>query len=333
MSVVDKTAWIEFLKKHPNAHILQDAAWGDLKSEFGWEVEHVIEGDVGAQVLFKSLPLGYTVAYIPRGPVAPQGWVSGQWGQFLEEVDGICQQKGAIFLKVEPDLWTGESAPAPAPPPGFRTSLQSIQPPRTITVDLTTDEDDILMRMKSKTRYNIRLAGRKEIEVTQSSRVEEFYELLSGTSDRADFGIHTLAYYQRILDLFEADGKCKIFTAKYKGQPLASVLVFARGQRAWYFYGASSREHRDRMPTYRVQWEAMRWAKERGCHSYDLWGVPDEDFETLEDHFLERHDGLWSVYRFKRGFGGELKRTRGPWDRVYKPMFYTLYRFWAGRGE
>jgi lipid II:glycine glycyltransferase (peptidoglycan interpeptide bridge formation enzyme) len=83
------------------------------------------------------------------------------------------------------------------------------------------------------------------------------------------------------------------------------------------------------MPTYLVQWEAMRWAKFQGCIAYDLWGVPDEDEPILEEHFLERHDGLWGVYRFKRGFGGELKRTDGPWDMVYNPPIYSLYQLYT----
>ena len=93
---------------------------------------------------------------------------------------------------------------------------------------------------------------------------------------------------------------------------------------SWYFYGASGNEHRDKMPTYLLQWEAMRWAKSLGCTTYDLWGVPDEDAEKLEAEFAERRDGLWSVYRFKRGFGGRLVRSVGAWDRVYAPLRYRL---------
>jgi lipid II:glycine glycyltransferase (peptidoglycan interpeptide bridge formation enzyme) len=106
-------------------------------------------------------------------------------------------------------------------------------------------------------------------------------------------------------------------------------MVFQYGDRSWYFYGASSDQHRELMPTYLVQWEAMRWAKARGCRTYDLWGVPDEDFDTLEEQFMSRNDGLWGVYRFKRGFGGQLLRASGPWDRVYNPALYALYKFRA----
>jgi lipid II:glycine glycyltransferase (peptidoglycan interpeptide bridge formation enzyme) len=82
------------------------------------------------------------------------------------------------------------------------------------------------------------------------------------------------------------------------------------------------------MPNYLLQWEAIRWAKSQGCCEYDLWGVPDVDLATLETNFTSRNDGLWGVYRFKRGFGGELKRSIGPWDRVYNPFLYRLYSVW-----
>ena len=119
--------------------------------------------------------------------------------------------------------------------------------------------------------------------------------------------------------------------AEYDKTPLAALMVFAREKRAWYFYGASSNEHRDYMPTYILQWEAMRWARAQGCTQYDLWGVPDADEETLEANFVGRNDGLWGVYRFKRGFGGRLVRAAGPWDRVYNPLLYRFYKLWMRR--
>jgi lipid II:glycine glycyltransferase (peptidoglycan interpeptide bridge formation enzyme) len=69
----------------------------------------------------------------------------------------------------------------------------------------------------------------------------------------------------------------------------------------------------------------MRWARSGGCQEYDLWGVPDEPETTLEASFETRHDGLWGVYRFKRGFGGELKRAVQALDLVFNPLLYQLY--------
>ncbi len=331
MKEVGQQIWNEYYHAHPQAHILQSPAWGELKSSYGWQIERVIEGQLGAQILFQALPLGFSVGYLPRGPISPGDSPPQhqQWQSFLNQIDRHCRRHRAIFLKMEPDVWRqGKSAETPWP--GFQVSSHAIQPPRTIVISLQESEEEILARMKSKTRYNIRLAKRKKVEVRKINRVQPFYDMLEGTADRADFGIHTPAYYRKAYELFQADDRCGIFLAEYQGLPLASIMVFISGTRSWYFYGASSERHRDRMPTYLVQWEAMRWAKQQGCLEYDLWGVPDACFNELEDQFLQRKDGLWGVYRFKRGFGGELRRTVGPWDRVYHPWLYRVYRIWGG---
>ncbi|NPA26538.1 MAG: peptidoglycan bridge formation glycyltransferase FemA/FemB family protein [Chloroflexi bacterium] len=319
--------WDAFLEQHPEAHLLQTSAWARLKTAFGWEATPFRTGESGALVLWRRLPLGFRLGYIPRGPVGP--WSDALWAA----VDAYARRRRAVFLKLEPDLWE-EEARARWPqghPPGFQPSPQSIQPPRTIIIDLRPSEAEILARMKQKTRYNIRLAARKGVTVRPWEDVDAFYRMLQETAQRDGFGIHPAAYYRRAYELFHPRGEAELLVAEWQGQPLAALMVFARGPRAWYFYGASTSQHRNKMPTYLLQWEAMRWAKARGCQWYDLWGIPDEDESTLEAEFLKRRGGLWGVYRFKRGFGGVVKRTAGPWDRVYLAPLYALYRTWAQR--
>lgn len=321
--------WDSFLTQFHNAHLLQSTAWGQLKSAFGWDAARVAAGDTGAQVLFRRLPLGLNLAYIPKGPVGSPS----EWEVLWPQVDDLCRQRRAVFLKVEPDIWQDEADAlwAGSPPPGFRHSPQDIQPLRTLLIDLRPDEDTILASMKQKTRYNIRLAARKEVVVRPSSDLETFSSMMDITGARAEFGVHTLEYYRRAYELFHPLGQCELLQAEYQAEPLAALMVFALGDRAWYLYGASSDKQRNRMSTYLLQWEAMRWAKARACGEYDLWGVPDCDQEQLEEKFTQRNDGLWGVYRFKRGFGGELRRGAGPWDRVYNPVLYAFYRWWMQR--
>ena len=338
MPELSSSEWDAFLELHPDAHLLQTSAWGALKSEFGWDVARILTGSgrsrdsFGAQILFRQLPLGMSVAYIPKGPVGidPQiHW--SDWDPLWSQVDSICRQRKSIFIKVEPDHWGSgdkDELSADISPQGFRRSEQSIQPMRTLLVNLQGDEDQILSRMKQKTRYNIRLALKKGVVIRSGADLETFYRLMALTGERDEFGVHSLAYYQRAYELFYTRGECELFIAEYQGEPLAGLMAFARGPRAWYFYGASSNDHRERMPTYLLQWEAMRWARSRGCTSYDLWGVPDLDEHALEAQFTNRRDGLWGVYRFKRGFGGQLSRASGPWDRVYHPVYYAFYRLW-----
>ena len=344
MPEVNSSDWDQFTAERPETHLLQTSAWGDLKSGFGWSAVRVVaapEGGTtlpfdpldqnltGAQVLFRRLPLGLSFAYIPKGPV----YGSSALERLLPELDKACRRRRAVFMKVEPDLWecAGATQEQITPPAGFRPTSHSIQPPRTLVVDLEGSEEQILNRMKQKTRYNIRLALKKGVVVRPSADLELFYKLMESTGERDQFGVHSRGYYQRTYELFHPRGECELLVAELDNQPLAALMLFARGRRAWYFYGASVEAHREAMPAYALQWEAMRWARAHGCRDYDLWGVPDAGEETLEANFTGRSDGLWGVYRFKRGFGGELRRAVGPWDRLYSPFFYQLYRLWMGR--
>src|SRR6185503_4784946 len=205
------------------------------------------------------------------------------------------------------------------------TSPHNIQPPRTIIIDIKGSEEEILARMKQKTRYNIRLAEKKGVTVRAGNDIESFHKMMLVTGVRDGFGVHSLEYYRRAYELFHPKQMGEILVAEYEGKPLAALFVARNGNRAYYLYGASTGEERNRMPTYLLQWEAMKWAKARGCEEYDLWGVPDEDEATLEANFETRQDGLWGVYRFKRGFGGQLKRAAQAIDRVYQPLAYRAY--------
>ena len=318
MPEITKIEWNEFLKEYPQTHLLQQSAWGEVKAVFGWHPVWVTVGDVGAQVLFRSLPLGFTLAYIPKGPIGKD------WQILWPEIDLACKTRNAVFLKVEQDSWEG--AGVDLSDHGFKPSIHAIQPLRTIMIDISGNEEEILKRMKQKTRYNIRLSGKKDIIVKESEDVSSFSNMMDVTGMRDEFGVHSQPYYQKVFNEFHPDGKVTMLIAEYHGKPLAGIMVFASGKRAWYFYGASTNEERNRMPTYLLQWKAMLWAKKQGCTEYDLWGVPDEELETLESEFNNQSKGLWGVYRFKRGFGGELKRADNPYDRVYKPLIYMAYK-------
>lgn len=318
------STWDEFVHAHPHGHILQTSAWGQLKSGFGWEAEMVRLGEQGALILFRRLPFGLRLAYIPRGPLAD--WNNSiAVGDLMTNLDELCRRRRAICLKWEPDLPDTPTVGDRLAALGFRPSPHTVQPRRTLVIDLSGAEADLLARMKQKTRYNIGLASKREVTVTTSADIEAFARLMTVTGQRDGFGIHSANYYQQAYQRFHPLGQCELFLAHYQGEALAGVMTFALGRRAWYLYGASSNKERNRMAPYLAQWEAIRWAKARGALTYDLWGVPDENAEVLESEFETRHDGLWGVYRFKRGWGGALVRTVGAWDRVYHAPLYQAY--------
>lgn len=301
-------------------HLLQTPAWGQLKARFGWQAETV----AGALMLFRRLPLGLTLAYIPR-----MCWPKPEaLRPVMTALESAARARRAVLVKIEPDLPDEPAHTETLAALGFRPSPQAVQPRRSLVLDLSGAEDDVLARMKQKTRYNVRLAMKKAVTARLAASpadVDAFNALMQATGERDRFGIHAPEYYRAAYELFTPAGQCALVLAEWQGKPLAGVMAFALGARAWYFYGASSDRERPRMAPYLAQWEAIRWARARGAQWYDLWGVPDGDEAALEAQFENRSDGLWGVYRFKRGWGGQLVRSIGAWDRALNPALYQLY--------
>lgn len=333
--------WDDFVAAHPHGSLLQTTAWARLKNNFGWSSQRVWlrqggQLQAGAQMLIKSVGFGLArVGYIPHGPLV--NWQDTQQVRVLfDQLDMAAYQRRVGFVKLEPLLWQDEPAAAHwdnvCQIYQLQTAVDTIQPPRTMLVDLRPSPDDILAAMKQKTRYNIRLAERKGVAVRLGTEADlpAFMQLMRITGERDGFGIHAPQYYRRAYEVF-APNDVALLLAEYEKRPLAAVMVFKNGPRAAYLYGASSSEERSRMPNYAVQWAAICWAKEHGCTTYDLWGVPDALLEELEAQFEQRSDGLWGVYRFKRGFGGLLRRTVGPADRVYNQRTHRLYQWRRNR--
>ena len=279
-------------------------------------------------MLFRHMPFGLVLAYIPKGPVGSLASSREARGvsstSFWEEIDRLCRDRRAAFLKVEPDEWAATQDEAP--PPGFRPGLQQIQPRRTLLVDISGDEAAILGRMKQKTRYNIRLAQKKGVLVNATGDLNTFHQLMQATGQRDAFGVHSLEYYRLAYDLFHSRGECEHFVATLDGEALGGLMVFARARAPGIFTALHPTCGAKLCQPTCFSGRRCAGRRGRGCTSYDLWGVPDADEQTLEAQFTQRSDGLWGVYRFKRGFGGQLCTARGPWDRVYRPVGYQIYR-------
>ena len=328
--------WDAFVAAHRHGSLLQTTRWARLKSRFGWTgyrvwLRQAGQLVAGAQLLFRSTAWGLVrMGYIPHGPLVD--WDNAEQVRvLLNQIDQAAYWHRAALVKMEPRVWedelSAESWRALCLEQGCLPDTDTIQPPRTAVIDLRPSEDNILAAMKQKTRYNIRLAAKKEVSVREGTLadVAAFNQLLRVTGQRDNFGVHAPEYYHAAYTLFAPD-HAALLLAEYAGRPLAGVMVFRHGRQAAYLYGASGNEERERMPAYAAQWAAMQWAKRQGCTSYDLWGVPDATPETLEANFTQHDNGLWGVYRFKRGLGGEIRRTVGAADRSYNAWVYRLYR-------
>jgi lipid II:glycine glycyltransferase (peptidoglycan interpeptide bridge formation enzyme) len=273
-----------------------------------------------ALILRRRLPrLGLGVLYVPKGPAldysdAPLARA------VLGELEAIAKRERAIFIKIDPDV-----TPPFIPPAkrgghrgGWRFSAEQVQFRNTVLLDLMPGEEELLAAMKPKTRYNIRLATKKGVSVRAGGiqDAETLYAMYAETARRDGFIIRPIEYYRDAWSSFMSADLAQPFVAEVRGEPVAGLVLFRFGAKAWFMHGMSRDLHRDKMPNHLLQWETIRWLKAQGCTVYDLWGAPDE---------LTESDPLWGVYRFKEGFGGKFTAHIGAWDFPASKLWYWVY--------
>jgi lipid II:glycine glycyltransferase (peptidoglycan interpeptide bridge formation enzyme) len=341
--------WNTLVASFGDPHILQTDEWGQVKARFGWEVIHRVWEERGsteaaALILQRTLPIaGFAarlrVMYVPKGPLL-RDWSDAELRRrVLDDLHTLARKQGAIFIKIDPDVPLGSGVPETAEATenplgaavitdlrarGWHFSAEQIQFRNTVWIDLTPSEEELLARMKQKTRYNIRLAARKGVTVRVGTEadIDLLYRIYVETSFRDGFTIRDEQYYRTVWSAFMKVGRqekmatAEPLIAEVNGEAIAAVIVFRFAGKAWFLYGMSRDISRQLMPNYLLQWEAMRLAKAAGCRVYDLWGAPDDFRES---------DPLWGVYRFKEGLGGIVVRTIGAWDYPVRPLYYRLY--------
>jgi len=179
--------------------------------------------------------------------------------------------------------------------------------------------------MHSKTRYNIRLAEKKGVEIREGKNIEWFWKLNEQTTKRDGFKSHGKVYYEKMLEMPISHQ----LTAFFDGRPIASHIYIAWNGRCTYLHGASSNEYRNVMAPYLLQWESIKFAKKFGNTEYDFWGVaaPKEHGKTFHIYSWDEQDSLSNVTRYKAGFGGEVISYPDAFEVVLKPVLYRLFRF------
>ncbi len=354
---INSTSWNQLIAELPGSHILQTWQWGSFKSQYGWEPIFCIWAGIGNEIrLFHATPLEalpvrgaalvlkrsisisgirlpFSVLYVPKGPLLSDWSDAGLRHQIIDDLSVLARKNRSISVKIDPDVITGYGEPGTPSTRelalgkeveghlhdnGWKSSKEQVQFRNTVLVDLKQTEDAILAGMKQKTRYNIRLAARKGVVIRRGGLedLEMLYQMYAETALRDNFIIREREYYLKAWRIFMDSQMAQPLIAQVDSKPVAALILFMFSGKAWYLHGMSSEAHREKMPNHLLQWEAIRHAKSSGCTFYDLWGAPDR---------FDENDPMWGVYRFKEGFGGQVARTIGAWDKPVRPLLYQFY--------
>ena len=356
---MESNSWNSVISNLPNPHFLQTYEWGQVKAKYGWEPLYAVwdvdgkwkvESDpnllstfhspvsaaliLKRQIIRNGFAARLSILYSPKGPLLD--WKNESLrNRVLNDLQSFAKKQGAIFLKMDPDVVLGTGIPrseedvpensgqvvmSELKRREWRYSSDQIQFRNTVLIGLDPSEEEMLARMKQKTRYNVRLAEKKgvSLRIGTMDDLPILYKMYAETSVRDGFVIRDEGYYKTVWELFmnSSEPTCEPLIAEVDNEPVAAIFVFYFAGCAYYVYGMSRDIHREKMPTYLLQWEAMKRAKAKGCTVYDLWGAPE---------VFDESDAMWGVYRFKEGLGGQVVRTLGAWDFAPSPLWYKMY--------
>lgn len=301
-------------------HPLQSSAWGEFRSTMGVKVVRLGEFDNeklvrGYQLTIHKLPMtSLTVGYFPKGPKPDR--------EMLSSLFDVGKKNHCIFIRLEPNTTKADSSALEMkklspqlsiPKKGFFTKFSFV-------LDLTPPEEELLKNMKEKTRYNIRLAARKGVTIQEDFSEKAFTEYLRltfETTKRQKFFAHNEAYHRTMWKILSSSGIAHLFTATYDNKTLVTWIVFLFNNVLYYPYGASSNENREVMASNLMMWEVIKWGKEHGAKSFDMWGALPPDADPK--------DPQMGFHRFKEGYGGVLTEFSGTIDFVIHPLLYQLY--------
>jgi len=307
-------------------HPIQTWAWGDFLKTQGHIVYRLGVFDEsklvsGYSINFHLIPhTKYTIGVLQRGPAID--------ADMLANIKNIGQKENAIFIKIEPDLIAKHVDPEGRttdinPLPEFNDLVISPKVaffPHSYIIDLTKSQDQLLADMHSKTRYNIRVANRHNVEVVEDNTdagFKKYLDLLWQTTRRQGFYLHSKAYHQKLWQTMKKTGLIHILLTTYQGKLLTAMMFFAIKDRFFYPYGASSDKHRNVMASTLTMWQATLLGKKLACTTFDMWGCLGPNAKASENGF--------GFHKFKQGFGGQLVQFVGTYDYVLNPNFYKIY--------
>ncbi len=311
--------WDDAAVRSPGGHVLQSAAWAGIREAQGWRPEFHRFGTrlPLALVLWRSLPGGQRLAYVPRGPIISD---PGQLGPAFDALARLARDRGAIFVKVDPEV-----DPAVADEPlrraGFRRA-PDIQPVlATLELGLAPDEDALLAGLDKDTRWSVRQAAKRGVSVRTASGepdLRAFYDLYAETAHRARFITRTWGYYRRIWGMLIEARHATVRLAERDGSVVAGALVWRCGDREVYQSAATNDAGRRAHAAYALLWRCIIEARRAGARRFDFGGIPVD--------VTRKDDPMHGPYVFKKGFGGTPRRFVGAYDAAPRQLVYRAYR-------
>lgn len=310
-----------FVQTHENGSFMQSRLWADVKAN--WISEGIISRDGSGSVrgtclvLIKKTPFFRSaLMYAPRGPICDHS-DGAAIRDISEGLDALAEKYRSFAFICDPPIVLTENDPFVDL--GSQTGEREIQCRFNYVLDLNGKSlSEIRAGFKSEYRNRINKAQRRGVYCEELrgenalNALGGFYELMIQTGRRDGFPIRSEEYFARFISALGEHASLFMCYADVNGKtPLSGAITVNYGGRFSYVYGASSDDHRELYPNYLMQWTMIRTAIERGGGVYDFGGVP---------FFYDKSRREYGMYRFMKGFGGEIVSYAGQFTKIYRPV-------------
>lgn len=306
------------IESNENSEFLQSEEWRKFQQAVGRKTFHLESEGFLASIVEHTLPIVGKYFYCPRGPIVEFQISNSKFQKQLSELIALAEQENAGWIRVDLENENSLELLRENISAKIVKAPHDMQPKEVFVLDISKMPGQLLSEMKPKTRYNINLAKKKEVEIlTGHECMDDFLRLTKEMAARQGIVAHPEMYYRKMLESFPQE-MLQIYVAKFENKIIAANLVLFYGQTATYLHGASGDEHRNLMAPFLLQWQAILDAKEKGCARYDFGGVKTSS-----------NDHSWAgITQFKFGFSpstAALKFT-GSYDIVINSRKYAVYR-------
>lgn len=335
--IKNKRIWEDFLEGVEEKTFLQSFNWGEFNEMMGDKIFRlgIYRGEelIATSLVIKVKAKRGVFLFVPHAPSIASAEEGGPITKcnvlksLLEELKKIAKEERAAFIRIAP-LWEKNRENTEIfKGLGFKEAPIHIHPELTWELDLTMSEEEILKRMRKTTRYLIRKAQKEsDIKIIKSNNIEDiekFNELYKATKERQHFTPFSLTYLRNEVLAFAKDEEISVFLGKYKDEIVSSgVFIFWKGI-GFYHHGASSLKHPKVPVSYRLLWEAIKTAKERGCQKFNFWGIAPIS-EGFKSPSFKKHP--WAgLTLFKMGFGGRSREYLKTQDFILSNKYWISY--------
>lgn len=221
----------------------------------------------------------------------------------IKEIKKAAKESQALRIIVEPNK---ESDARKLKEAKYNLSNSPYLPTKTLLLDLTPPVSSLRKNLKKDARYSLRKTKDLITKEVNSDKISEFRN-----SWRTSVGLSRFVPPEKQLKILKStfQNDCLFLI---EGCRSGAIFLYS-DKKAYYWQAFTNRQGRKNLSQYKIVWEGILWAKDKGAKTFDFEGIYDKRFPNKN----------WQGFtHFKKSFGGNETKYPGAFVKTNLPFLY-----------